>query len=206
MAGFDIKIEGHDALARAFKALPIKVQRKVLRPALRAGAKVARAAVAAQAPRSDEAPHVADTLKIKAMKRKRGRIGLVVITGKRSELGIKESTDSQRRAYNQRKRLERVMTKQGTSAGGLGVLETLADLKRRDGPGYYPAHIEYGYRKKDGTHVPANPFMKRGLEQSRGPATAAVAAEMSKRMKDLAGTPDVSDQDFFAETDGGEAF
>lgn len=164
MAGFDIKIEGHDALARAFKALPLKVQRKVLRPALRAGAKVARAAVAAQAPRSDEAPHVADTLKIKAMKRKRGRIGLVVITAKRELLGIK------------------------------------------DPDAYYPAHIEYGYRKKDGTHVPANPFMKRGLEQSRTPATAAVAAEMSKRMKDLAGTPDVSDQDFFAETDGGEVF
>jgi len=196
-----IDLEGFDALTRAFNSLPGALQNRFLRPALRAGAKVMLKSVQRTAPRSDQAPHVDMTLKIKAMKRKRGRVGFVVITGKREALGIKQTTDPQRRAYNKRKRLERLMKREGASAGGLGALQTIADLKRHDGPGYYPAHIEYGYTHTSGRHIPANPFMKRGLEQGRAEATEAIAQELSRRLKDSVGLSNLSDADLFGGPD-----
>ena len=191
MAGFDIESEGMPELERLCKALPVKLQRVVLRPALREGAKVVRQHVRVHAPKSDRAPHTADTLKIKASKRKRNRIGYVVITGKRDVLGIRDFNAAEV-AVVDKYRADRAAGKKVKSP--------------RIGPGYYPAHIEYGYRKADGTHVPANPFMKRALNAARGPAMAAITAEMNKRMKALAGAPDMSDADFYAETDGGEVF
>lgn len=155
----ELSLTGHDAIVKAFNELPAKLQRSILRPALRAGAKVLRASVQASAPRSDEAPHMADSLKIKALKRKRGRVGYVVITAKRPILGIKA-----------------------------------ADT-------YYPAHIEYGYRH-NGKHVPANPWMKRGLEAGRAAAMNTVAREIGQRMKSKAGLADVSDKEFFADLGG----
>lgn len=44
-----------------------------------------------------------------------------------------------------------------------------------DAKGFYPAHVEFGYQREDGTHVPANPFMKRGLESVRQRVIDAVA-------------------------------
>jgi HK97 gp10 family phage protein len=180
-----IDLEGFDALTRAFNSLPGALQNRFLRPALRAGAKVMLKSVQRTAPRSDQAPHVDMTLKIKAMKRKQGRVGFVVITGKREALGI----------------------------------------KNRDT--YYPAHIEYGYlagprvqgpinpAKGESTraaarrlqfeggrrHIPANPFMKRGLEQGRAEATEAIAQELSRRLKDSVGLSNLSDADLFGGPD-----
>lgn len=180
-----IDLEGFDALTRAFNSLPAKLQGKFLRPALREGAKVMLKSVQRTAPRSDEAPHLDMTLKIKAMRRKRGRIGFVVITGKRPSLGIKNPDT------------------------------------------YYPAHIEYGHfagprvqgpvnpaqgestraagkrlqREGGRRHVPANPFMKRGLEEGRAAATETIAQELSRRLKESVGLEKLSDAEVFGGPD-----
>ena len=154
-----IDLEGYDALTKAFNALPLKLQSRFLRPALRDGAKVMLKAVQRNAPRSDEAPHMDATLKIKAMKRKRGRVGFVVITGRRDALGIKKKDT------------------------------------------YYPAHIEYGYRKPDGTRVAANPWMKRGLEDGRAEATETIAQSLSRRLKESVGLESLSDAEGFGGPD-----
>ena len=185
--GFSIKIEGRAALEKAFNELPLKIQKQILRPALRAGAKVMRTSVQAVAPVSDTAPHVRDTLKIKAMKRDRsakGRIGLVIITAKRAVLGIRDFTEAEKSELD-RRRAVREGLRAGAKASGTKYVAP-AFGKKRIGPGYYPAHIEYGYMR-GGVHVPANPWMKRGLEQGRQAATDAVANEIERRMRTAAG-------------------
>lgn len=200
-----IDLEGYDALTKAFNALPLKLQSRFLRPALRDGAKVMLKAVQRNAPRSDKPPHVDMTLKIKAMKRKRGRVGFVVITGKKAELGIREATAQEKFNYNRAKRLERMLKRGGSDAGGIsGAASTLSEikaLKRRSGPGYYPAHIEYGYRTASGKHVPANPWMKRGLEDGRAEATETIAQSLSRRLKESVGLESLSDAEVFGGPD-----
>ena len=143
--GFSIKIEGRAALEKAFNELPLKIQKQILRPALRAGAKVMRTSVQAVAPVSDTAPHVRDTLKIKAMKRDRsakGRIGLVIITAKRAVLGIRDFTEAEKSELD-RRRAVREGLRAGAKASGTKYVAP-AFGKKRIGPGYYPAHIEIG--------------------------------------------------------------
>ena len=84
--GFDISLLGDKALSRKLAKLPAAVQRKVLRPALRKGGKVILEAVRRNIP-VDEGK-LRKTLKLRALKAKRGRIGVEVRTGTREELDI----------------------------------------------------------------------------------------------------------------------
>jgi hypothetical protein len=171
-----ISITGREKIAEIFNGLPEKLQGKVMRPALRAGARVvleqARHEIQSSLSTTDPPyPHLADSLHIRAMKRdrsKKGRIGVVVISGVREELGIK-NLDTYYPAHieyghNTRKpRLDSIImesVRRGTSA----------------------RPITFTVR-----HVPANPFFKRALEASREAAMAAIENEVAVRIKTLVG-------------------
>lgn len=202
-AGFEIRITGREALAKAFNALPVAIQRKALRPALRAGAKVMRESVKRTArsmlsKSGSPAPHVADSLKIKAMKRdrsKRGRVGFVVITAKRPDLEIEGE------GYYP------AHVEYGHLAGPRVQGPLQYDETQRKGGKF----AKKGRTKKTAmaelqsgrTHVPAVPFMKTGLEAGRASSMQAIADELTARLKDLSGLGrETSDADFFSDDIG----
>jgi len=75
-----LDLTGDKELLRLFKELPGKVERKVLRQALRAGAKPIRAAAGYRAPQDTGFGH-AHIKVLAAKKMKRGMVGIVVTTG-----------------------------------------------------------------------------------------------------------------------------
>ncbi len=183
-------LKGYEDLEKAFNGLHVRIQKKMLRPALRAGAKVLREGIkheiqSSLSTTSQDAPHLADHLRIKAMKRdrsKKGRIGYVVISGFRDELGIKKKDT------------------------------------------YYPAHIEYGHLTRKPSlstqildsvsrgssnrqvqyqvhHVPANPYMKRGLEGTRSKAMSVVESTVIAKLREYSKGGDAFDVDLDTEFD-----
>jgi len=85
----DISLLGDKALARKLHRLSVVTQRKVVRPALRAGAKPVLATALELVHRLTGG--LAATLKIRALPRnRRGFFGVQVRTGTRRELGIAE--------------------------------------------------------------------------------------------------------------------
>lgn len=87
----DISMLGDKALQRALKRLPIVVERKIVRQAIRKGAKILQAAATANIPRvtgrhTDLLRDVG--IKIKAIKRSRGRFGVLIMSPTREELDI----------------------------------------------------------------------------------------------------------------------
>lgn len=190
---FEIQLDGMDEVARIFNDLDLKVQKKILRPALRAGAKVLRESVRhaanAMLSKTDQpAPHVADTLKVKALKRdrsKKGRVGYVVITAMRGDLGI-EKGDTYYPAH----------LEHGHMAG---KESTVSDRARSILSPESVAAIEAQHTRH---HVPAVPFMKVGLESGRAAAEREVGAEVERRLRATAGfegesaefTEDVSEE------------
>lgn len=49
-----------------------------------------------------------------------------------------------------------------------------------DAKGYYPAHVELGHKKPDGTQVPAQPFLRNAHDQSEGRVVATVRSELAR--------------------------
>jgi HK97 gp10 family phage protein len=98
MAVQRIFITGVDRIDRALKLLPMKVQKKIIRPAIRDGLKLVKAETEAQVP--VDTGLTKDSIKIKAVaKRKTGRIALLVqISGKVPGL-IKTSAAGKRGFY-----------------------------------------------------------------------------------------------------------
>jgi HK97 gp10 family phage protein len=90
---FDISLLGAPELSKALAALPDKLERKVLTKALRAAGKFYLTLAKASAPRDEG--RLASTMKLRALKRRRGRVGVMVQTGTRSALGI----DPKQRGY-----------------------------------------------------------------------------------------------------------
>lgn len=89
MAGsnrFDISLLGAPELSKALAELPDKLERKVLTKALRQAGKYYLVLAKASAPRDEG--RLTSTMKLRAMKRRKGRIGVTIMTGTRSELGI----------------------------------------------------------------------------------------------------------------------
>jgi len=180
-----LTLEGFEAVANAFNALPAQFQGQFLRPALRAGAKVMLASVARTAPKSSEAPHVSMTLKVKAMKRKTGRVGYVVITGKRPSLGIK----NQNTYYPAHLEYGYL-----TGPRVQGPVNPAKGESSRDA--FKRMQLEGGRR-----HVPGTHWMRRGLEAGRATAATAVAQELSRRMKASIGLDKLSDAEVFGGPD-----
>jgi HK97 gp10 family phage protein len=73
-----IRLEGAKDLQRRLKSLPAKVAGKVTRQALRAGAKIFQAQAASNAPVRKGL--LSRSIKVRAAKRSRGRVGIVVQT------------------------------------------------------------------------------------------------------------------------------
>lgn len=187
-----IQLDGFAALERTFNELPLKLQAKFLRPALKKGAEVLRASCRRTAPRSDDPPHVEMTLRVKPLRPRTGRVGFKIITGRPAELGIRDWTAAE------------VSMLAAHKAKARGAKHRAGRGKLRVGPGYYPAHIEFGHLR-NGRHVPANPFMKRGMEEGKAAAIQATAEELSRRLKAFTGADGASDAEAFgAASDGGE--
>lgn len=86
---FDISLLGDRELQQQFRALPLAVQRKLLRQSFREALRPVLTAARAAAPRLTG--RLARTLRLRALKRRRGRLGMMVISGTRESLGIPAS-------------------------------------------------------------------------------------------------------------------
>ena len=85
--GFDISIVGDKKLIRKFKTLEAKTQKKFVRKALRAAGKPVLAAAKQKVPVREG--KLKKSLKLRAIKRSRTGVGVLIKTGNREELGIK---------------------------------------------------------------------------------------------------------------------
>lgn len=83
---FDISMLGVPELTRALAALPANLERKVLTKALRRAGKYYLTLAKARVPRDEG--RWASTLKVRALKRRKGRVGVAIRVGTRTELGI----------------------------------------------------------------------------------------------------------------------
>lgn len=83
---FDISILGSKELSAALAALPEKLERRVLTRALRQAGKYYQTLAAARSPR--DRGKLASSYKVRALKRRKGRVGVMIQTGTRAQLGI----------------------------------------------------------------------------------------------------------------------
>ncbi len=170
MAGFEVQVLGTEDLRAALAGLPAKMLGKVMRPALRAGAKVVMAAAVAEAPVASGA--LAANFHVRAARKpKRGTVGVRVATGTKAELGIPETTkDGHPRGYYPT--AQQFGWRPGNRPG-------TAKIKGRDGGDVFKrlTDAEFGTAR-----VPANPFMTRAFDRSKDAAVAAVAAEAEARI------------------------
>jgi len=83
---FDISLLGAPELAKALSELTPQLERKVLTKALRQAGKFYLALAKARAPRDEG--RLSSTMRLRSMKRRKGRVGVSIQTGTRSELGI----------------------------------------------------------------------------------------------------------------------
>jgi HK97 gp10 family phage protein len=83
---FDISLLGDRELQQQFRALPLAVQRKLLRQSFRAALRPVLTAARAAAPRLTG--RLARTLRLRALRRRRGQLGMMVISGTRESLNI----------------------------------------------------------------------------------------------------------------------
>ncbi len=92
MARFDLALLGDKALSEALASLPEHLEKKVLTRAMKQATQVLQAITSPRIPRSSvrrrPGSHVADTLHVRQLRRKKGRIGYALVAGKRDELGI----------------------------------------------------------------------------------------------------------------------
>ena len=72
----DISLLGDKRLQNIFKQAPVKIQKKVLRPALRAGGKIVRNSARQKAP--IETGSLKRSIKLRALPRSRSRIGVLI--------------------------------------------------------------------------------------------------------------------------------
>jgi HK97 gp10 family phage protein len=95
---FDVDVTGDAQLAQALTSLVPKLEAKVIRQAVRAGARPvlakSKANVSALRVTGERTGPLLRGLKIRALKRKKGRIGVAVQTPTRAELGIPEDAES----------------------------------------------------------------------------------------------------------------
>ena len=90
---FDISILGAEHLSQALAALPANLERKVLTKALRQAGKFYQTLAAARSPR--DSGKLATSYKVRALKRRKGRVGVMIQAGTRAQLGI----DPKQRGY-----------------------------------------------------------------------------------------------------------
>lgn len=87
-ARFNIELLGDKDLSAALAALPATLERKALVLVLKEAAQVVLQSARRRAPRG-KTGRLARTLRVKALKRSRNRVGYGIYTGTRAELGLK---------------------------------------------------------------------------------------------------------------------
>lgn len=85
----DLSILGDKVLEKRLKALPLKVQKKILRKAFRSTAKDILSDARIRVP--IDTGNLRKSLRVRALKKAKGRIGVQIETGTREELGIDEN-------------------------------------------------------------------------------------------------------------------
>lgn len=161
-------IHGDAKLISEFNALPRKIQDKLLRTELRGALKPVLAQAKATARKLFGA--MAATLKIKAMKRKAGRIGFYIRTGTRSEL--------ESRLTKRGRKLAQAVLGGGRYARKTRVRLQIVGRTLRSlssGRAYYPAHIEFGTKRNK-----AYPFLRPAFDRHIASMEAAVAASVQE--------------------------
>jgi hypothetical protein len=156
VATVTLTLTGDKELSAMFGQLPDKVQRSLIRSELRGVLKPVLAQAKAIARKKSGA--MARTLKIQAMKRKKGRVGYTIRTGTRAELHA-------------------VLSKRGSVLAGriLGGGRYSAKTRRqlqvigrevrrleKKNAGYYPAHIELGTKRQ-----PAYSYLRTSFDAQR---------------------------------------
>lgn len=133
---FDVSFLGSADLERKFALLPRDVERRLLSKSLRKAAKVYKDLAAARAPR--DRGKLAKTMRIRVLKRRKGRVGVRIETAPRAQLGI--------------------------------------DPKQQ---GYYPAHLEFGYRDRAGVHHPGLAYMRTSLRTGKEQMLVVLREELT---------------------------
>lgn len=157
MSRFDISMLGDKALSEALAALPDNLERKVLTRAMRDGGKflltlTQAAAPVSTDPRDTHRGRLKATLKLRPLRRRKGRVGVAIQTGTREELGIV------------------AVTRISFEGSGSGLR-----VKRGKTTSYYPAHVELGHKTELGTRtVPPNPYMRGPLHSAREAVLAVI--------------------------------
>ncbi len=148
--GISITILGTKALAELLLKLPDSIARPAVKKGTRAGQKIIARATKRLAPR--RTGRLVSSIKVKAMKRRRGRVGAVVVTGKGFFQG-------------------------DTFYGAFLEFGWFAGKRRGGRKSRQSSHIELGHRKVEGKH-----FMERaarGKARSAGVvATAVIRKEL----------------------------
>lgn len=121
----DVALEGGPRLIAQLKALGGPVARKVVLTAVKRGAEIELAKAKELAPQ--DTGKMAATLKIRAAPRKRGRVGRMVQTGKRSQLGIPEDAEGYYPYAVEFGTTERVQKTTGRRTGKVAAVHFLRD-------------------------------------------------------------------------------
>lgn len=176
MPGFNIEVLGLTDVMRTFDALPEKIQRKALRPALRAGAKIFKESLIAAAPFDTGA--LAGSFSIRPFRSRKGRVGFRVDPGTKAELNIPKDTKSGApRGYYP------FAIEYGWRPGNRSLSKRVA-VTRKDGSAVGTwkrlTDAEFGTRK-----VPANPFMHRAFSTAEAIVIEVVGEELAMRLGKL---------------------
>lgn len=189
MPTFQIDLLGVPEVEKAFQVLPFKFQRQVLSQSIRDGAKLLQYAVVQAAPVDSGA--LRDTIRVRSAKvRSSLGVGMVVITGKREELGIPEKTrlGSPRGYYPAS--IEYGWHPVGRGQVGSKLETRIAKRNSR----YHKQGETYTVwrRLKDAefgsARTPGTAFMSETFHSMKDEVISTIAAGVTRRMNDLAAT------------------
>lgn len=171
---FQIDVLGLPEVEKVFNLLPAKIQRRALKPALKAGAMIFKGSLIANAPH--RTGRLAGNFDVKAMRTRKGRVGWNVYPPYKSELGIPDRT----KAGGYRGYYPYAIEYGWYPGGKPGSRSKNPGRGKRGarGAAFVPLEaVEFGTKK-----VPANPFMHRAFSTVEGAVVARVAEELARRV------------------------
>lgn len=170
-SGFNIDLIGDKELAEQFRTMPDKIQASLLRTSFRDALKPVLAQAKATARKKSGA--LARTLKIKAMRRKKGRVGFYIRTGTRAELG---AALAKRAAPLAQKILGGGRYTGKTRRRLQAIGRTMRGLESKKS-GYYPAQIELGNRRQ-----PAYSYLRVSFDAQREQMVTRVGESINQAL------------------------
>ncbi len=169
-----VKVEGATELTAAFNALAFSAQKKVMRPALRAGGKVILAAVKARVPRKSGA--LARAIKLRSRGRSRKVIGVAVFVDNKL-IPLKKGEGQHNREGFYPAHLELGYVRGGIRARRTFTAEGVDRLGRR----YTRRRVSKTVT--GGKVIPPRSFIRAGFDAVKEQALSAIVAEAGRRME-----------------------